>query len=384
MNLRKTDINKKITALALTLVTAAFTVGTASGLGLGYSVTINGIEVGAFKSESDAENVGSFLYDSDGINVEDDLSVSFGIVGADSFTSVPEAADNYRKNDPRYLLGATLFVSGEPVFNVSSAKEAWGAAKTLLDRYKEEGYSETSFSQQVEIRDNYVKKASLSSKSEAIELLEGAVSVETVTRESIYVCEPYGEVEVEDDSMYRGERAVASEGISGEKYVEYTTVKINGQEISKNITGETVITKPVNRVVKVGIKEKPKGKATGSFINPTSGSLSSTFGARWGRRHTGIDISAPAGTSICAADGGTVIYSDFMSGYGYLIQIDHGNGFVTYYAHCSALYAKTGDKVAQGDLIAAVGSTGNSTGNHLHFEVRIDGTPTDPLGYVNY
>lgn len=184
--------------------------------------------------------------------------------------------------------------------------------------------------------------------------------------------------------MYRGERAVASEGISGEKYVEYTTVKINGQEISKNITGETVITKPVNRVVKVGIKENPKGKATGSFINPTSGSLSSTFGARWGRRHTGIDISAPAGTSICAADGGTVIYSDFMSGYGYLIQIDHGNGFVTYYAHCSALYAKTGDKVAQGDLIAAVGSTGNSTGNHLHFEVRINGNPTDPLGYVNY
>lgn len=384
MNLRKTDINKKITALALTLVTAAFTVGTASGLGLGYSVTINGIEVGAFKSESDAENVGSFLYDSDGINVEDDLSVSFGIVGADSFTSVPEAADNYRKNDPRYLLGATLFVSGEPVFNVSSVKEAWWAAKTLLDRYKEEGYSETSFSQQVEIRDNYVKKASLSSKSEAIELLEGAVSVETVTRESIYVCEPYGEVEVEDDSMYRGERVVASEGISGEKYVEYTTVKINGQEISKNITGETVITKPVNRVVKVGIKENPKGKATGSFINPTSGSLSSTFGARWGRRHTGIDISAPAGTSICAADGGTVIYSDFMSGYGYLIQIDHGNGFVTYYAHCSALYAKTGDKVAQGDLIAAVGSTGNSTGNHLHFEVRINGNPTDPLGYVKY
>lgn len=384
MNLRKTDINKKITALALTLVTAAFTVGTASGLGLGYSVTINGIEVGAFKSESDAENVGSFLYDSDGINVEDNLSVSFGIVGADSFTSVPEAADNYRKNDPRYLLGATLFVSGEPVFNASSVKEAWSAAKTLLDRYKEEGYSETSFSQQVEIRDNYVKKTSLSSKSEAIELLEGAVSVETVTRESVYVCEPYGEVEVEDDSMYQGERAVASEGISGEKYVEYTTVKINGQEISKNITGETVITKPVNRVVKVGIKENPKGKATGSFLNPTSGSLSSTFGARWGRRHTGIDISAPAGTPICAADGGTVIYSAFMSGYGYLIQIDHGNGFVTYYAHCSALYAKTGDKVAQGDLIAAVGSTGNSTGNHLHFEVRIDGNPTDPLGYVNY
>lgn len=384
MNLRKTDINKKLTTLALSLVTAVFTVGSASGLGLGYSVSINGIEVGAFKNENDAENVGKFLYDSDGINVADDLSVSFGIVGADSFTSIPEAADNYRKNDPGYVLGASLFVSGESVFNVFSVKDAWSVAETLLDRYREEGYSETGFSQEVEIRSNYVKKDSLSSVSEAMELLEGAVSVETITKESIYVCEPYGEIEVEDDSMFKGERVIASEGISGEKYVEYTTVKINGEKISKNITGETVITHPVNRVVKIGTKEIPKGKATGSFINPTSGSLSSTFGARWGRRHTGIDVSAPAGTPIYAADGGTVIYSDCMSGYGYLIQIDHGNGYVTYYAHCSALYAKTGDKVAQGDLIAAVGSTGNSTGNHLHFEVRIDGNPNDPLGYVNY
>lgn len=384
MNLRKTDINKKLTAFALSVVTAVFTVGSASGLGLGYSVSINGIEVGAFKNESDAENVGTFLYNNDGINVEDDLSVSFKIVGAESFTSIPEAADNYRKNDPGYILGATLFVSGEPVFNVSSVKDAWRVADTLLGRYREEGYSETGFSQAVEIRDSYVKKDFLSSESEALELLEGAVSVETVTKESIYVCIPYDEIEVEDDSMFKGERVLASEGISGEKYVEYTTVKINGQKISKNITGETVITNPVNRVVKVGTKEIPKGTATGNFINPASGSLSSTFGTRWGRQHKGIDVSAPEGTPIYAADGGTVTYSGTMSGYGYLIQIDHGNGYVTYYAHCSALYAKEGDKIAQGDLIAAVGSTGNSTGNHLHFEVRVNGNPTDPLGYVNY
>ena len=73
-----------------------------------------------------------------------------------------------------------------------------------------------------------------------------------------------------------------------------------------------------------------------------------------------------------------------MSGYGNLIQIDHGNGYVTYYAHCTELYASVGDKVAQGDLIAAVGSTGNSTGNHLHFEIRLNGSVLNPLEYVNY
>lgn len=251
-------------------------------------------------------------------------------------------------------------------------------------RYKDEGFSTVSFSQEVEITEGYVKRGTVSDKNEAVELLAGAVSVQTVTKVSVYSLEPYGEVEVEDPGLYVGERQIASEGISGEKYIEYTTVKINGEEIANYESGQTVITNAVNRVVRVGTKPSPKGTATGSFQNPVQGNLSSYYGARWGRTHKGIDITAPAGTPIYAADGGTVIYSDWMSGYGYLIQIDHGNGYVTYYAHCSALYAKVGDKLAQGDMIAAVGSTGNSTGNHLHFEVRSGGSVCNPLDYVNY
>ena len=94
-----------------------------------------------------------------------------------------------------------------------------------------------------------------------------------------------------------------------------------------------------------------------------------------------MDIAAPKGTDIKAAADGTVSYSGWMSGYGYLIIIDHGNGVQSYYGHCSKLYAKKGEEVKAGDVIAAVGSTGNSTGNHLHFEIRLNGSSVNPEAY---
>lgn len=120
-----------------------------------------------------------------------------------------------------------------------------------------------------------------------------------------------------------------------------------------------------------------------SFINPTSGSISSRYGRRWNRQHAGIDVAASTGTPIYAAAGGTVTYSAYNSGgYGYLVKISHGNGVETYYGHCSQLLVSAGEHVSQGQAIARVGSTGRSTGPHLHFEVRVGGTPQNPLNYV--
>lgn len=120
------------------------------------------------------------------------------------------------------------------------------------------------------------------------------------------------------------------------------------------------------------------------FLNPTDGVLTSAFGERWGRTHKGIDIGATAGTEIYAAFDGVVKYAGVLDGYGNYIEISHKDGFETAYAHCDSLLAKTGDAVLKGQLIAYVGSTGNSTGPHLHFEIRCDGEVKDPLEYVNY
>lgn len=122
-----------------------------------------------------------------------------------------------------------------------------------------------------------------------------------------------------------------------------------------------------------------------SLIRPVSGTITSRFGVRSSIRvsaHTGLDISAPTGTPVKAAASGTVTFAGWKGSYGYMLVISHGNGVQTYYAHCSKLYASVGQTVSQGEIIAAVGSTGNSTGPHLHLEVRINGVAYNPQNYV--
>ncbi len=126
------------------------------------------------------------------------------------------------------------------------------------------------------------------------------------------------------------------------------------------------------------------GVGDGIFTEPAVGVLTSPYGERWGRAHEGIDIGGEAGSDILAADSGTVSCSQWVDGYGNYIEIDHSNGFKTAYGHCSELYVKQGEIVTQGQVIAAMGSTGNSTGTHLHFEVLLDGEPQNPLDYVMY
>lgn len=118
------------------------------------------------------------------------------------------------------------------------------------------------------------------------------------------------------------------------------------------------------------------------LIWPVNGPVVSGFGMRWGQLHEGIDISASSGTPIWAAAAGTVIHAGWLGGYGNLVVLDHGNGLATAYAHASAILVGVGQRVLQGETIALVGSTGNSSGPHLHFEVRVNGVAVDPLLYL--
>ncbi len=126
----------------------------------------------------------------------------------------------------------------------------------------------------------------------------------------------------------------------------------------------------------------PSQPSSHGLIWPVRGSIVSPFGMRWGRMHTGIDIAAAMGTPIQAAAAGSVIYAGWMSGYGNLSVVDHGGGLATAYAHQSSIAVGVGARVAQGQVIGYVGCTGHCFGPHLHFEVRVNGTPVDPLGYL--
>lgn len=119
-----------------------------------------------------------------------------------------------------------------------------------------------------------------------------------------------------------------------------------------------------------------------NLIRPISGTITSRFGRRSRGTHTGLDIATSTGVPIKAAASGTVVYSGRKGSYGNLVVVDHGNGVQTYYAHCSKLYVSAGTYVNQGDLVGAVGSTGNSTGPHLHLEIRVNGVAKNPQNYL--
>jgi murein DD-endopeptidase MepM/ murein hydrolase activator NlpD len=121
---------------------------------------------------------------------------------------------------------------------------------------------------------------------------------------------------------------------------------------------------------------------SGQLSWPVSAPITSPFGWRWGRMHEGIDLGAAYGTPIAAAAAGTVIYAGWLGGYGNLTVIDHGGGIATAYGHQSRIAVSIGQQVARGEIIGYVGSTGHSTGPHLHFEVRVNGQAVDPLGYL--
>jgi murein DD-endopeptidase MepM/ murein hydrolase activator NlpD len=126
----------------------------------------------------------------------------------------------------------------------------------------------------------------------------------------------------------------------------------------------------------------PIRQGGGGYIWPVNGPVVSPFGMRWGRLHAGVDIAVPAGTPIRAAAGGTVAMAGWMGGYGQYTCIQHGGGMATCYAHQSSIGVSTGQHVSQGQVIGAVGCTGHCFGDHLHFEVRINGSPVDPMGYL--
>lgn len=197
---------------------------------------------------------------------------------------------------------------------------------------------------------------------------------------------------IEVDTLYKDETKVKEEGSDGLKEVTVLLRKVNGKEISRETVTETVLEESVKKVMEYGTKKKPTNGAgesvrptSGLFMNPLNGRgrVSSGYGYRGSAFHKGIDLAASAGTPIYAAASGKVIYSGYNSGgYGKMIILDHGNGYKTYYAHCSKVYAQVGQWINKGENIAGVGNTGNSDGNHLHFEIRSGGSPINPYGYI--
>ena len=211
-------------------------------------------------------------------------------------------------------------------------------------------------------------------------LVDVSVTEEKVVEERIKYETEYKN----DSSLYKGQTKVLQAGEYGVKEVTYLITKNNGREVERQVLAEKILKEPRKQVVARGTKPVPAGSGTGQFLWPVAGRgrITSRYGYRNGGFHRGVDIGTPTGSAILAADSGTVVQAGWYGAYGILVTIDHGNGYVTKYAHNSKALVSVGQKVQKGQKIALSGSTGNSTGPHLHFEVIKNGSHVNPLNYL--
>ena len=195
----------------------------------------------------------------------------------------------------------------------------------------------------------------------------------------------YETIKQDSDEYYQGDTHLEQEGRNGTQIFEGTLTKVSGEIVDRDEISTTVIREKKDKIILIGTKERPKTAPTGTYALPLEYyTVTSEYGWRWGRLHAGIDLAVSSGTPVYASDGGTVIRAGWFGGYGNCVEIDHENGRVTRYGHNSAILVDVGDKVYQGQEIALVGSTGNSTGPHLHFEVILDGTQHNPREFVDF
>ena len=232
----------------------------------------------------------------------------------------------------------------------------------IFDTIKETGIT---YYRYYTIADAGKEKLSMASFDEAEATIKELKKKESQNSKDLTIVEKY---EIELPELYTQEKAVAK--LYEKKVVviattTYPTIPSSGFSTSLSIN---------NKKVDLGM----------SFARPVKGIITSRFGARWGTIHTGTDIGAPMGTPIYAAASGTVLFSGWKGTYGKLVVVSHGNGVQTYYAHCSTLLVSKGDTVTVGQQIAKVGSTGRSTGPHLHFEIRLNGTALNSQNYVGF
>ncbi len=279
----------------------------------------------------------------------------------------------------------------------------------LLDAHKAK-YDDTTtdeFNNEVEIVYGSYKSMYIDDSAKIIERCKDQFSYTLYTDYETTGTIDY-EIKVKyDDSKYEDYSKVTQKGKEGKVKYIYRLTYVDGVQTDTVLKEEKVLEKPVTKIVVEGTKQRPvetneddsdssgdssgyegSGSSAGSFIWPLpyTSNVTSGFGSRWGSFHSGIDISAGGvyGQEIVAADGGVVEWAGYdSSGYGNYVIINHNNGYKTLYGHCSSLIVSSGQSVSQGQPIARVGSTGDSTGPHLHFEVRTSsGERLNPANFV--
>lgn len=347
-----------------------------------YVVTVNGEVIGAVKENNEISN---FLEIKKSEYLEGEVvSVSFD---KDIEYTYEQFVDPSIIVDQQEIIDTFTSIVSEPVYyEVQKGDNPWNIAvdngmttEELKDCFI------TFDGEKIDDITEYCPIGAVVQLSEEVPYLQVLTTKEVVYNEAI----DYEIIKTKDPDMYKGDSAVDVKGVEGEKKVTALVTYKGDTPVSKEVIDEVVLSEPVAKEMRVGTREtitpvSEGSGGSGEYFWPVDGGYISAYQGD-GRGHKGIDIAAPYGTPIYAAESGTVIESSkgWNGGYGNWIRIEHSDGNVTVYAHQSSLAVSYGDYVVKGQLIGYVGSTGDSYGNHLHFEVRSYGTYLNPTDYVS-
>lgn len=276
-------------------------------------------------------------------------------------------------------------ISGEKIGYIENKKAINETIKNNIENYNKKTIEKIELAETPEYELKLVERTQKENESEVIVALQNELEITYKYYEIAYDNENVEKVEDKEtaEKLVEDIKKLSSEEIKLEVNEKTTN---NVQELNTN----TLEVAEQNLIKKLDLKTEENTEITN--INgikiatlPVSGTISSRYGVSSSirsSRHTGLDIAASKGTQIKVVADGTVISAEYSGSYGYLVKVDHGNGVETWYAHTSKMYVKKGEKVKAGDVIALVGSTGNSTGPHLHFEIRINGEHVNPQNYL--
>ncbi len=384
---------KRLTATAVfTLVLAVMLAAVLIGSQAVYAVYYNGVPIGSVGSMKEVKSVVTDAQVQLRELLGHDYALDDAISVAAAFGSETDGAENIKSAILENVDGvAELYVLEVDGVAVGASDDP-AAFDTVLDEmlsaYTNERTTSARFLQTITVRSRFIGEDFARESDEVRTLLDPEntassvrLTVETTERTVYTEAVPYSTSYYTDAELYEGTTRVVTGGIAGEQCVEVDTLCVNGVPKSSQIAGITVTVEPVTEVKAVGSAPRPVTASTGAYIWPAEGVVTSGFGPRTGfgsSNHQGIDIGSFYGEDIVAADGGEVVYADWCGGYGLLVKVQHDDGDVTYYGHCCEVLVTPGERVAQGQVIAHMGETGVASGVHLHFEIRVDGTPVDP------
>lgn len=381
--------NKLIAAIGALALTLSMVPATAFAYWTnGYEVYVNGNSIGIAETREEVTAVVdainneliSVYTEHDVINPDIQLRAMY--VSSEKLLSSNELYDSIASNSDKMKNAVALAIDGKEYIYLENTESARACLELASSFLGQEG-GESSIIELVGFNEKKAPEAKIMTPEDGAEYLTSNNLLTVFTTMITTSDKEYdpGYVDVTDETLYEGVRIKTTHPVMGRTVVTTETGYVNGVAVTEKVSEETVDMGTPGTIT-IGTKTRPAGVGTGNFILPTTARLTSGFGSRWGRTHYGLDLAASVGTAIYASDYGRVTTAEYKDSFGYLIVIDHGNGYETYYAHNSELLVSVGDVVPQGYQIAKMGSTGRSTGSHCHFEIHYNGVALDPADYV--